>query len=119
MSDKASQFPGTCRAVIMFASFLLLVSSPWTLQAFVPEVYFLRTPDQLRLMSTPNGLGQIERSLFPFYLSIGFELVVLLTLAIVAWFTRRVVATVCYVLAIVGMAGITFLRLSQEFQGPM
>jgi hypothetical protein len=43
----------------------------------MPEPYFLRTPYQLRIMGTPNGFGQIERSLVPFYGTASLEAVAL------------------------------------------
>ncbi len=104
------------RIVTFVATGLLLLSSPWTLQAFVPEPYFLRLPHQLRAMSTPNGFGQIERSLAPFYLVVAVELLALLAVAAVAWRSRSVRVSLAYLLAVIAMAGVTLWRLSEAIK---
>ncbi len=96
-----------------------IVTSPWTLQAFVPEPYFLRTLDQLNTMSTPNGLGVIECSLSPFFLSLGTEAGVLLGFAFLAWCLKNLLLAILYLLGVLAMAGITLWRLGQGFNGPM
>jgi hypothetical protein len=70
-------------------------------------------------MSNPNGLGQIERSLLPFYSTIGIELVALLTVAILGWRFRNKAVAVGYLLAIIAMASITLWRLTEAFRGLM
>ena len=119
MNDLSSQPSVAGRVIITIASCLLVVTSPWTLQAFMPEPYFLRTPYQLKIMSTPNGLGQIEHSLLPFFSTIGIELAALLGLAMLGWCFRSVSLAVSYLLAILVMAGITLWRLSEAFRGLM
>jgi hypothetical protein len=119
MNEKSPAPSTTSHAIIILATGLLVISSPWTLQAFVPEPYFLRTPDQLRIMSTPNGFGTVERSLLPFYSTIGIELAALLAVGVIGWRSRNATTAIGYLLAILVMASITLLRLTQEFQGPM
>jgi hypothetical protein len=116
MSQKAHRSE-IGRVVVATATVLLVASCWWTLQAFMPEPYLLRTPDQLRTMSTPNGLGTIERSLFPFYATATLEIVALGTLAVVAWLSKTATPAVCYLLTIIGMAGITLARLAEAFSG--
>jgi hypothetical protein len=105
------------RVVVVAATVLLLVSCWWTLQAFMPEPYFLRTPDQLRIMSTPNGLGQIARSLLPFYATAAAEAIALGALAVFAWFSRTALPAICYLSAVIVMAVITLVRLAEAFRG--
>jgi hypothetical protein len=70
-------------------------------------------------MSTPNGLGQIEHSLSPFFLTIGAEVAALLAVAALGWLLRsKIVALIC-LLGIFAMAGVTLWRLSEAFQGLM
>jgi hypothetical protein len=105
------------RIVVAATTALLLLSCWWTLQAFMPEPYFLRTPYQLRAMSTPNSVGQIERSLFPFYATATVEAVALGGLALFAWFSRTAVPALCYLLVVVGMAALTLGRAAEAFRG--
>ena len=105
------------RAVVVLGTFLLLISCWWTLQAFMPEPYFLRTPHQLQIMSTPNGLGEIQRSLLPFYATAIFEVAALAGLAVFAWFSKTALPAVCYLLVIIGMAAITLGRVAEAFSG--
>jgi len=115
--DRNAQFFGIGRLLVVLTTALLLGSCWWTLQAFVPEPYFLRTPDQLRVMSTPNGLGQIERSLLPFYATATVEVVALAILALFAWFSKTAKPALCYLCAVLGMAAITYARLAEAFKG--
>lgn len=80
MNETKIKDSSACCAIIIFATTFWVLTSPWTLQAFLPEPYFLRLPYQLIAMSTPNGLGQIERSLWPFYFAIVAEVAGLLFL---------------------------------------
>jgi hypothetical protein len=112
-----AQFFGIGRLLVVLTTALLLVSYWWTLQAFVPEPYFLRTPDQLRIMSTPNGFGQIEQSLAPFYATVAVETVALAILAVLAWFSKTAKPALCYLCAVFGMAAITLARLAEAFKG--
>ena len=105
------------RVVVAATTLLLLLSCWWTLQAFMPEPYFLRTPYQLRVMSTPNGLGQIERSLSPFYATAAAEAVALGALALFAWRSRTAVPALCYLCAVIVMAVITLMRVAEAFRG--
>ena len=109
---------GTRHLLVIMATLLLVASCFWTLQAFIPEPYFLRTVRQLRIMSTPNGFGQIECSLAPFYGTIVFELLGLAALAVWAWRSRTVIIALCYLFAILGMASITLYRLHSAMTGP-
>jgi hypothetical protein len=112
-----SQHSVVGRVIIAFATGFWILTSPWTLQAFVPEPYFLRAPYQLRAMSTPNGFGQIECSLLPFFVTIGAEVVVLLVVAVLGWRFRSVAVATVYLLAVLTMAGITLWRLGEAFRG--
>lgn len=105
------------RIVVVATTVLLLISCWWTLQAFIPEPYFLRTPYQLRVMSTPNGLGQIGRSLFSFYATAISEAVALGSVAIFGWFSRTAMPAFCYLLGIISMAAITLERVAGAFRG--
>src|SRR5690348_9516438 len=116
MNNNPSPDSVPARIITFIATGLLILSSPWTLQAFVPEPYFLRTPEQLRVMSTPNGFGQIERSLLPFYSVVGGELLALLLVAAVAWRSGSVAVSLAYLLAVIAMAGVTLWRLSEAIQ---
>jgi hypothetical protein len=119
MSEKSSVSATAGRTIIILATGLLVITSPWTLQAFVPEPYFLRTPHQLVIMSTPNGSGSIERSLLPFYAAIGIEILALAAVAALGWCFRIKAVAVVYFAAIVAMAGMTLLRLTEAFRGLM
>lgn len=105
------------RVAVVATTALLLLSCWWTLQAFMPEPYFLRTPYQLRVMSTPNGVGEIQRSLLPFYATAMLESVALGALAIFAWFSKTTWPALCYLIVVVGMAGITLSRVAEAFRG--
>lgn len=105
------------RIIVVGTSALLLISCWWTLQAFMPEPYFLRAPYQLRIMSTPNGFVQIERSLFPFYATAAVETLALGGFALFAWFSRTAWPALCYLFAVIGMAAITLARVVEAFRG--
>ena len=108
---------GVGRSVVIMTTLLLVISCWWTLQAFVPEPYFLRTPYQLEVMITPNGFGQIERSLLPFYVTAVAEAVGLGVLAVFSWFSTNTKPALCYLFAVLGMAIVTLLRLTEAFKG--
>jgi hypothetical protein len=117
MSETRSQPPIAGRVIIGVATVFWILTSPWTLQAFVPKPYFLLTPHQLRLLSepsTPNGYNHIERSLSPFFIIIGVEVAVLLTVAVLGWRLRSARFAGVYLFAVLTMAGITLWRLSQN-----
>jgi hypothetical protein len=107
----------TSRVIVFLTTGLLVFTAPWTLQAFIPEPYFLRSWYQLRVMSTPNGFGQIERSLSPFFVTLALEVSVLLIMAVLAWRFRNATIATIYVAAVIGMALITLWRLIEGFQG--
>jgi hypothetical protein len=107
----------TSRVIVFLTTGLLVFTAPWTLQAFVPEPYFLRSWYQLRVMSTPNGFGQIERSLSPFLVTLSLEIAVLLITAVLAWRFRNIIVATIYLMAVIGMAVITLWRLIEGFQG--
>ena len=87
--DHSARHSDLGRIIVVITSLLLVVSCWWTLQAFVPEPYFLRTPLQLKTMNTPNGFGQVERSLLPLYATAAVEVTGLVILAVFAWVLGR------------------------------
>jgi len=116
MSEPTPEPAVPARVMIVLTTGLLVISSPWILQAFVPEPYFLRTPEQLKIMSTPNGFGQIERSPIPFYSTVGIETVALLSVAVLGWLSRSKTVALAYLLAVLSMASITLWRVSAVFR---
>jgi hypothetical protein len=117
VSETISKNSNTSRILVVLTTVFWLLTSPWTLQTFVPEPYFLRTLYQLKIMSTPNGSGQIEYSLSPLFLTIGGEALGLLIIAALCWRLRITAAAMIYLAIVIMMAGMTLLRLANEFRG--
>ena len=98
-------------------SLMAFLSRSWTLQAFVPEPYFLRGPVRLQEISGQRTPPEFRHSLAPLYAAILIEWVVLAVIAVAAiWFASRQLA-LAYLLVVVGMAFLTLLRLSTDLGG--
>jgi hypothetical protein len=108
MSDTAPKDVSACRLIVFFAMSFWVLTSPWTLQAFVPEPYFIRSLHQLREMNTSLSL---------FYLTIGAEVAVLLIQGALVWGSRSTGLALMYLLAVIAMAGITLWRLYDALSG--
>jgi hypothetical protein len=101
---------------VTIISLMALLSRSWTLQAFVPEPYFLRGPVRLQEISDERTPPEF-RGLAPLYAIILIEWVVLAVIAVAAiWFASRQL-TLAYLLVVVGMAFLTLLRLSTALGG--
>ena len=102
---------------IGFATLLLYVTRSWTLQAFVPEPYFLRAPDQLEDLARSGVSSGGPAPLEAVHFAIGGELAILACLALAAVIFARPGLAVVYLFVIIGLALITLLRLGAAFRG--
>jgi hypothetical protein len=91
------------RIVVAITTTLVVATCWWTLQAFVPEPYFMRTPGHLREMS---------RSLVPLFATAALEAMALGALAVCAWFSKTAKPALGYLLVAIGMAVVTLVRLT-------
>ena len=103
--------------IIGCVSMVVFITRSWTLQAFVPEPYFLRTATQLQELSSEGTPPDIRRSLEPLNFVITTEIIILAAIAVIAIFYASRWLTVAYVFTAIGMALITFLRLTEAIHG--